>query len=690
MPWYVPTIHIYICKANKIFIFQHVEAAPKELLGDFPRMARNEAWQAVSTTEAKNNGWTLPVDNTRRPNSRWDVGPQQQQQQFHGQQPEDFMMGGMNNQGMFTQQQEFKPWGIPKGNKAKMAASSSPSNNSSPKPADLMEIKLNENAIKKFLSSQQKESDKSGDDQEDKDEDEDPWRRGDGDETPEVTPPVSPISYQEEEKEEDKTPNMPKEHLALYNRIKQKQKDVLSENNYVEPQANSDNDYDNSKSVLNIVVNNKTSPNRPDTWSLDRQDSRSRDFQASPEMTKAASPSQPIISKKGEKKDPRLHKVDPRKERLARKEEEERLEREKDERILSLDLDSVLNDLELPPLTLSSPKHDDDNKYLSDKMGLPFKPYIYNVAKEIDASLNSHPVLDWVLHPVDVPVRDYSSLRFNFSAAQQDLDPRLRKTPKSSLAVMKELPLPEFTSPKSDPRLKGRPDPRKQGSQNNQQNTGPPRRSSEDTEGNHVYNPARELSREKLPVQPPLPPLPRRNSVEHQQPYDPSYENNQGGDDGYGYPPNHDQGNGQDQYYPEEYPPTYDQDYSEPPLPPPPPPQQGNPSPMNIQQMQQFSMGLLKDMQQNIEAFVSHQNQQQLRPNFPGRDVRARPGMNPPQARGGFNAPNMPPGMRGFGPSRGQWNQGGFGRPDFRGPRQDFRMPGGFPNNISKRDPRVK
>ena len=43
-------------------MFQHLEAAPKEILGDFPRMAREAAEAAVYRTEAKNKGWPINDD----------------------------------------------------------------------------------------------------------------------------------------------------------------------------------------------------------------------------------------------------------------------------------------------------------------------------------------------------------------------------------------------------------------------------------------------------------------------------------------------------------------------------------------------------------------------------------------------------------------------------------------------------
>ncbi len=42
-------------------LLKHLESAPKEILGDFPRMSREHAVQVVAKTEAKNMGWPEPV-----------------------------------------------------------------------------------------------------------------------------------------------------------------------------------------------------------------------------------------------------------------------------------------------------------------------------------------------------------------------------------------------------------------------------------------------------------------------------------------------------------------------------------------------------------------------------------------------------------------------------------------------------
>jgi hypothetical protein len=41
-------------------MFQHLETAPKEILGDFPRLTREAAAALIFATEAKAKGWVVP------------------------------------------------------------------------------------------------------------------------------------------------------------------------------------------------------------------------------------------------------------------------------------------------------------------------------------------------------------------------------------------------------------------------------------------------------------------------------------------------------------------------------------------------------------------------------------------------------------------------------------------------------
>merc|ERR1719297_719404 len=191
---------------------------------------------------------------------------------------------------------------------------------------------------------------------------------------------------------------------------------------------------------------------------------------------------------------------------MSQRETEEELEKEKEQRILDLDLGSFFGDLELPPLTVS-PERTDEEKNVKDAFGLPFKPHIiHEVAKEIDASFGSHSPIDWLLKPVACPKPDYADIKHLFSNTQLEADPRLRKFAKSGMAKLKELPLPSFPTPKTDPRLA-----RKEAVTSSPgTKVADRRRSSEDSEAGQGYNPAKELSRARLqqqtlPQQPPRP-----------------------------------------------------------------------------------------------------------------------------------------------------------------------------------------
>merc|ERR1719336_2646525 len=203
-------------------------------------------------------------------------------------------------------------------------------------------------------------------------------------------------------------------------------------------------------------------------------------------ITQGGSPEQPVS--KAERRDPRRRE----REKMTQRETEEELEKEKDQRIMDLDLGSFFGDLELPPLTVS-PERTDEEKTVKDAFGIPFKPHImHEVAKEIDASFGSHSPIDWLLKPVACPKPDYSDIKHLFSNSQLEADPRLRKFAKSGMAKLKELPLPSFPPPKSDPRLNKK-DPR----QASRQPVVDRRRSSEDSDGVQVYNPAKELNKAK-------------------------------------------------------------------------------------------------------------------------------------------------------------------------------------------------
>merc|ERR1719319_1860351 len=190
------------------------------------------------------------------------------------------------------------------------------------------------------------------------------------------------------------------------------------------------------------------------------------------------SPGSPTSTKRV---DPRKAKNDPRRQEKRDKEAEER---EKDQRLMDLDLGSVFGDLDLPPLAASPPRATEEEQTITNALGLPFKPHIVHAVKEISAGIASHPLIDWELLPVDIPKSEINEQKYNFTPAQMEADPRLRKFAKTGMAKMKDLPLPSFPAPKADPRLaKAKP----------AATTAAPavdrRRASED---GSVYNPANE------------------------------------------------------------------------------------------------------------------------------------------------------------------------------------------------------
>nr|CAI5862598.1 unnamed protein product [Callosobruchus analis] len=92
---------------------------------------------------------------------------------------------------------------------------------------------------------------------------------------------------------------------------------------------------------------------------------------------------------------------------------------------------------------------------------LPFKGMAnYTPASEIDASINSHPPMQWKVTTCDVPRPDYTGLKLNVSDAEKTGDPRLRKIFRLSVEE-RDTPLSPKASPKSsssstrvDPRLR--------------------------------------------------------------------------------------------------------------------------------------------------------------------------------------------------------------------------------------------
>ena len=92
--------------------------------------------------------------------------------------------------------------------------------------------------------------------------------------------------------------------------------------------------------------------------------------------------------------------------------------------MLEVDL-SMFGDLELPNEKELEAEAPEENE-----LGLPFKPHIPNsVAKEIDASVNSHSPLDYKLRKITLNKPDYSELiaKQQIPMSRIQLDPRLRR-----------------------------------------------------------------------------------------------------------------------------------------------------------------------------------------------------------------------------------------------------------------------
>ena len=171
-------------------------------------------------------------------------------------------------------------------------------------------------------------------------------------------------------------------------------------------------------------------------------------------------------------------------------------EKEKEKRILEMDL-SIFGELELPAFKETDVTEEDEEE---DLLGLPFKPHrVQPVAKEIDASIYSHPVLDYKLHPLALNKPDYSGLVASIPASRVMQDPRLKRyskkrplplEPEVAAVEAKASPI-STTMPErpSDPRRKATPamtPPQQQQQQQQQQKVVEPPKSN-------VYNPKTDL-----------------------------------------------------------------------------------------------------------------------------------------------------------------------------------------------------
>ena len=208
----------------KSLLIKHVETAPKELLGDFPRMNNKDAIAAIMMTEAAQNrlsggGW-LPKNKDGENSPDWDSMADGGMADFEANPAMMInMMAGMaagkgkadfatnrNMQQQMLQMMSMLRQKIEMQETAKQQPKPTPPN----KPLDLMSIKVNEKTVKKTLQRIQAEKRSSSSPQIDDTDDmaavgilrsdsyggqhsEDGKNGGSGgDTTPDVTPPVSP------------------------------------------------------------------------------------------------------------------------------------------------------------------------------------------------------------------------------------------------------------------------------------------------------------------------------------------------------------------------------------------------------------------------------------------------------------------------------------------------------------------
>ena len=384
-----------------------------------------------------------------------------------------------------------------------------------PGPVDLMNVPINEEEVVGFLKKKRHRDDDNGG-----------WR---GDQHPGSTPEVregtpTPGAGNDFEGPDD-MPRMPKAQLALFQRIQQKQKERSQSQEQEQEPLRSGNEGDWYSDDDEVESRNNPQEGQPPLGAPFALSS----LNLPPELTnvltaissKGTSPGSPVSTKRI---DPRKAKKEGRKE-VRDKEAEER---EKDQRLMDLDLGSVFGDLDLPPPSPSPPRASEQEEDITKALGLPFKPHIVHVVKETNAGLNSHLPLEWALVSIDIPTTELNEQKYNFTAVQMEADPRLRRFAKTGVAKLKELPLPSFPAPKSDPRLakaKGAPTPAVDR-----------RRSSEDSDGGKVYNPAKELTKARKQQQVPRETEAYSPSQEQQEFYSPGQEQGrrkEGGEDAY-------------------------------------------------------------------------------------------------------------------------------------------------------------
>ena len=724
-----------------LLTLQHIETAPKDILGEFPRMTRTEAANSIFQTEAKNKGWiTEGPDAVKPPEAATEIVTERMEvteeagveapshikldpiqekllKAAAGQQREGVapplavqqamaMTGGrggvMTGSGLqshglrgrgFTAAHSVTP-GLTGSQRRQTVGllgagpeahwSGSPFGASGyplKQPPGLMDVQVNEDVVASYLVKQRIVAAKVHEDFNEPSDDE----TGDnasqsgtgGDETPEVTPPNS-REGSPSFGDQSVPPKLPVAQMKLLQRIQQKQKDRQdSDSNNDQEETGGQNedwygeeeeDKGDKDQGAPFTLNNLNLPNgltsmltaiRAGTNTSPGQADRPRG-QGDQDGIGFQQP-KPEDKKRPEQRrqDPRRNRNDPRNpsNRAAsqhKQESEEEMERRKDERIMDLDLGSFFGDLELPPLTVS-PERTEEERSFTDALGLPFKPHImHEVAKEIEASVASHSPIDWILRPVSCPKPDNADIKHLFSNAQLEADPRLRKFAKSGMAKLKELPLPSFPAPKTDPRLQ-----RKEAK--TEARAPDRRRSSEDSEGPQVYNPAKELSRAKQQQQPPME---AGEAYSPGQDYRDQSPQEAGGEDQEAYDPGHEPD------YNTLAPPPGDFGHPPPHFPPPP----GQPP------------GLLAAPGQ--PPFDPH-HQGYPPPPQQGNWGRGYPPRGPPQPDPYYQG--LPYGGAPFGPPRGKFNNGPPRGGNFnnRGFPPNREQRGGF-GNQRRKDPRKR
>ena len=366
-------------------------------------------------------------------------------------------------------------------------------------PPDLMNVPINQETVMGFRNHHHQQSAEGRDG----------WREG-----PEGPGPGSgPRVLQAPDLRDGEVPPLPAAQLALYQRIQGKQKERRSRSQDdsmgSKTPGQEDNWYSDEEEQENKQESRKKSPNQSQAPPLGAPFALSN-LNLPPELTNVLTAISSGGGSPGQQKrgDPRRTRPEPRRQESRDIEQEER---EKDQRLMDLDLGSVFGDLELPPLAPSPPPNKEEEN-LSLALGLPFKPHIVHVVKEINAGISSHSMIDWVLLPVDVLRAPLDEHKYKFTATQIEADPRLRGKARSEVARIKDLPLPPPA--KVDPRL----------AKVKAQAPAPAvdrRRSSED---GSVYNPAKELTRARQPQAQEGQEGRRSQERRDQEAYSPGYE----------------------------------------------------------------------------------------------------------------------------------------------------------------------